>query len=158
MSRDHSLSPASSSSQPFAASPTAIFLKKERSSWLVVIYSCCVLFLSKYDTGDISLDVRKSLIITKFARLRVPLNDDNATVCLQTDGDLGAVLADGEMTRKATAGRLVLQQRELARHTIDGEVDEGVGGDLFSRVIEARNFVDVLPTRGCNEKFVIGLK
>lgn len=64
------------------------------------------------------------------AALDVAVNQDHATVRLESDREQVSGLVDGELARDAAAGRELLDERQVSGTVVDGEAEDGVGHDI----------------------------
>lgn len=110
------------------------------------------------DIAHLALDIGTGDKVTQQARLGVTVDDDDAAVPLQRDGDQGSVGVEGEVAGEAATRGDVLERRQAAGGRVDGEVDDGVGDDggAVGRV-EVGDLVDVLVAGRGDEETLVGL-
>lgn len=110
------------------------------------------------DVVDLAADVGAGDKVTEKAGLGVALEDDDAAVALLDDGDEVGGVVEGEVAREAAARGDLLDLGEGAGGRVDGEVDEGVGGDGgVGGGLEAGDVPDGLVAGGGEEEGLVGL-
>lgn len=107
------------------------------------------------------------LKLRKQARHDIPLDNHDALVPRQHNGNQGPVVAEGEVPRHHAAGGKLLDLGQRAGGVVDFEVDEGIRGKLgaVGRVEVVRDVEgdvhlvreDDARARGCEEEIAIGL-
>ena len=89
----------------------------------------------------------------------VAVDDDDAAVALEADGQLGAGLVDGELAGVDAAGGRGLHQLEAAVGLVDGVGEQRVRGELGAvGLVEVGDLQEALEARRDDEKLVVGLR
>lgn len=114
--------------------------------------------LVKHRRGNLTRDISIRHKAAQQTGRGVTVDKDDSAVVLQTDGEQGALLVDGELARELAAGGDDLEELKLAGGAVDLEVDERVGGDGLGGVVEVGDGGAVLSAGGDDEVVCVGLR